>query len=292
MVALFLFCWILAGCGSLVNRDGQEEGLDNQTLEPKTVIETEIFVSRLKFNSLVRPKVKSIPLPEGQDAWKALVVPHHALVGNLAGEALAQLRDASPAVVVIMGPNHQNSGYPASTTKAVWQTAGGPLEGADEAIDALLASGLVAEDDSLFAGEHSIGALLPYLAYYLPEAKIVPLALHYKYPLEKADQLLDILAPWLENGVLVASIDFSHGLNGLEAEIRDQETRGYLESYDYPGISLLDSYNLDAPTIMAMVMKYALAQGRGSFTVLANTNSGRIMEDSTMEVTSYFTLLY
>lgn len=305
-LVLLLFALLISGCQEpvVMEGDAQDAGEPRETAEApalqdihdfhdKAVINTEVFLSPASFFSLLPAQLEQAPYPKGADSWKAMVAPHHALAGHLTAEAIGQLQENPPPMIFLIGPNHSNEGHPALTTKAAWQTAGGICLPEEEAIDALLSTGLVQLSDELFQSEHSMGVLIPFMAYYLPETRVVPLALHYKYPLEEGRQLIEALLPWLEQGgVMLASIDFSHGLNMAGAEARDALTAAYLEDFDAPIIAGLDSTYLDSPTIMALLLEYVQEQGRDSFTLLQNTNSGRIMRDSRMEVTSYFTLLY
>ncbi len=283
---LLLICLMLGACA-------RQAPLNNALNKEDFIINTNCFVPPEAFFSLLPPKVEMADYPPNINSWKAVVAPHHALVGNLAAQAIAQLQRDPPKIVFLIGPNHSNSGAPALTTQGIWQTAGGRVMPETDAIEALLKTGLVEVWDEFFLSEHSMGALMPYIAYYLPEAKIVPLVLHYKYPPEKIKRLINAIKPWLDNeGAIIASIDFSHNLNMTQAEAKDAETARFLANYDSRTIAQLDSTYLDSPTIMASLLEYMLELGRSSYTCLANTNSGRVMRDSQMEVTSYFTLLY
>ena len=61
---------------------------------------------------------------------------------------------------------------------------------------------------------------------------------------------------------------------------------------DSQTISHLRSQNLDAPTLLALLVEYAKEHGVEQPLILANSNSGRLMQNTQMECTSYFTLLF
>lgn len=226
---------------------------------------------------------------------QTLVVPHHGVAAEMAAEAISLWAQAKtkPTAVILLGPNHENAGPPAATTRIGWETAAGSVDSHPEILRSLIDQGLVKEDDGVFENEHSIGALMPWLAKYLPGTPVVPLIFHYRYPTEDLAALFSVLQPWLDGGaVILVSIDFSHGLSMEGAEAKDRQTREYLLANDWKTIAGLDSTHLDAPTLLAAVMAYSAAQGQGGPCILSNTNAGRLMKNSRSEVTSYFTLAF
>lgn len=226
---------------------------------------------------------------------QALVVPHHGVAAEMAAEAISLWAQAKtmPTAVILLGPNHENAGPPAATTRIGWKTAAGPIDSQMEIIQSLIDQGLVKEDEALFENEHSMGALMPWLAKYLPGTPVVPLIFHYRYPTEDLAALFSALQPWIDDGaVILVSIDFSHGLSMEAAEKKDRQTREYLLENDWKTIAGLDSTHLDAPTLLSAVMAYYAAQGQGGPCILTNTNAGRLMKNSRSEVTSYFTLAF
>ncbi len=224
---------------------------------------------------------------------QALVVPHHSLAGQMAAEAISlwAYAEDKPTAVILLGPNHENIGPPAAVTKRDWSTAAGPADSQKELVQSLIDQGFAEEADDLFITEHSIGALVPWVAKYLPGVPVVPIIFHYRYPSEDFAKLMEALQPWLEDGaVILGSIDFSHGLAMEAAEEKDRQMRNYLLNQAWEEIARLDSTYLDAPTLLSALMERDARDGRNSLCILSNTNAGRLMKNSQAVVTSYFTL--
>ncbi len=221
------------------------------------------------------------------------VVPHHLVAGHLIADYFAALSQQRPELIIIVGPNHENRGGRVITGLYDWQTPEGLVKTEAEVVKGLLANNLAVRDEKVLAGEHSIGSLVPFVGYYLPQAKVVPIILHHGVTLREVDKLLTGLKPYLnEETVLVASVDFSHYLTRREAELKDEETLIHMRNFDYSTIFRLGDDHLDSPASLALAFRRAEAQGIKEFFILDHTNSGVIMNNDLMETTSYFTLAF
>jgi len=253
------------------------------------LIDTTSFVNHSQMAEFIS---KTGDISEKEGRFIAAVVPHHMVAGHLTAETIAALVPQAPPLVIVIGPDHNNTSKKALTTAASWKTVAGEVACDTKAMDILLENGL-AQTSDIFAAEHSIASIMPFIAYYLPEAKVLPIACNFEYSLDEARKLWTVLDPLIKDGaVIVASIDFSHGFSRADAEARDAKTRLLLENGDASEISRLRSEHLDAPIIMASLMEYAAAKGIKTPLITANTNSGVLMGNHTMECTSYFCLLY
>jgi len=221
------------------------------------------------------------------------VVPHHLVAGHLIADYFAGLSRQNPEVIIIVGPNHENRGGKIITGFYDWQTPDGTVKTERDLVSYLLEGRVAVRDEAILAAEHSIGNLVPFVAHYLPQAKIVPLILHHGVTLSEVDKLLTVLEPYLdEKVVLVASVDFSHYLTGREAENKDAQTLMHMRNFDYPTLFRLGDDHLDSPASLAMAFRLAENRGIKEFRVLDHTNSGFIMNNDLMETTSYFTLVF
>ncbi len=108
-----------------------------------------------------------------------LLSPHAGYVysGPVAGATISRVKFKD--TFIILGPNHTGRGKPLSImTAGTWQT---PL--GDVAIDAelgkeiLSASRHLQEDHLAHQYEHSIEVQIPFLQYFKPDIKIVPIVL-------------------------------------------------------------------------------------------------------------------
>ncbi|OGO43446.1 MAG: AMMECR1 domain-containing protein [Chloroflexi bacterium RBG_16_60_22] len=108
-----------------------------------------------------------------------LLVPHagYQYSGPVAGATISRIKFRD--TFVIMGPSHTGAGKPFSVwTEGTWQT---PL--GDVAIDAALARKIVEvsrhleEDVQAHQREHAVEVQLPFLQYFKPDVRIVPIIL-------------------------------------------------------------------------------------------------------------------
>ena len=228
---------------------------------------------------------------------RCLVLPHHYPAAGLSVHALRQVaaQDRLPELVVVLGPNHANIGEPAMTTDAAWATPFGTVLPRMAGIHALSGTGLVEVSSRVFEEEHSMGMVIPWVAHFLPDAEVVPLLLHYRYPLPELEKLLESLAAHAageKEMLLIVSADFSHHHTRDEAEALDRLTAAYLAEGNWRAISRLSSEYLDSPTLVAAMMRFAESRGYQGPAVMAHTNAGFLTGDAYSETASYFVLAY
>ncbi len=265
---------------------------DIKTEERVEVVSTHpSFVTEKELNSILKENSEDISHVQGRVV--SAVVPHHLVAGHLIAEAIKTLVPQQPKVVILVGPNHFNKGGRIVTGLNGWRTPTGVMDVESDIVRFLLQRGLAVKDEETLSMEHSIGALVPLLKYYLPEAKVVPIVLHYDVKLQEVDVLLQSLEPFLDDkAVVISSVDFSHYLTRSQAQAKDQETLRYMKNFDYPTIFRLGNDYLDSPASIAASFRLAEKRGIKEFTVLGNTNSGIILQNDFIETTSYFTLVF
>ncbi|HHV64887.1 MAG TPA: AmmeMemoRadiSam system protein B [Peptococcaceae bacterium] len=297
-VVILLFVLMLAAACSEKSAPGQPGSSSGSgKLSPqKSAVSLGIpnhpsFVTRTELHALLAERTTKPPLPAGRIV--SAVLPHHLVAGRLLVQAFEVLAQQEPELVVIVGPNHENQGGKVITGLAGWQTPEGLVTVEEDIVRGLLTKGLAVRDEEALSREHSVGALLPLLKHFLPEARIVPLILHHNVSLQEVDNLLQALDPYLQDkGILIASVDFSHYLTRSEAQAKDRETLGYMTKFDYPNLFQLGNDHLDSPASLATAFRLAEKRGLKEFTVLDNTNSGLILQNDYIETTSYFTLVF
>lgn len=221
------------------------------------------------------------------------VVPHHLLAGRLIGDFFAALSRQKPKRIVLIGPNHYNRGAPIITGRWSWDTPCGRVEADQKAVDLLMSTGIAVCDDAVLSREHSVGNLMPFVKYYLPEARVVPVVLHHNVGREEVERMLKTLAPVQDSRtVVVASVDFSHYLPRAEAEKKDRVTLRCMKRFDYPALLRMGNDHLDSPAALVCAMRRAEMERARKLEVLGHTNSGIILHNHEIQSTSYFTILY
>ncbi len=82
---------------------------------------------------------------------------------------------ASPETIVLPGPNHFHHGLAnISISSLPWKTPFGILQTDKSFVQQIGAAIQLPEDPDAFTGEHSVGVLIPFLKYYFPHSRVVP----------------------------------------------------------------------------------------------------------------------
>lgn len=157
-----------------------------------------------------------------------LVMPHAGYVysGAVAGATISRVNFKD--TFIIIGPNHTGSGKPFSImTDGTWKTPLGEV-----AIDTELAkkitdiSDYLREDDTAHQNEHSIEVQIPFLQYFRPDIKIVPIILAHASGAVYRQIGHEIAQAIRESGreaVIIASSDMTHYEPDKSAREKDRQ---------------------------------------------------------------------
>ena len=230
----------------------------------------------------------------------AAIAPHHDLAAEYTAELFSKLRSSEIKTVIIIGPNHENSGTADAITGLIdYRLLDGALGTDKEWVDWLVQEKLAISESGRFVNEHSIYALVPFIKYYFPEAKIVPIILKGGLPQEQALLLGESLANRIEASdaidsvIIIGSIDFSHYLTSEQANLKDLKTKEAILNRDY---GLLYSFNddyLDSPMTATAVIAAASSLGGDKTEIVANVNQAEATGlVSVPSSTSYFTIIF
>jgi AmmeMemoRadiSam system protein B len=293
IILIFLLVFV-SGCRAEAETGDLKTGtgdLHEKTGEGTNPSHPSSFVTSKEFYALLDKESASEPLPGGRIV--SAVAPHHLVAGELILKVMQVIAKARPELVIVVGPNHENSGGKVITGLYDWETPAGKVHTETKVAGALLEKGLAVRDEKVLSREHSVGTHMPFIRHYLPEARVVPLILHHGVSLEEVDELLTALEPYLgEKTLILSSVDFSHYLTRQEAEAKDKETQALMKAFNYPTLFRLGNDYLDSPASLAFALRQAQKQGIKDFALLDNTNSGIIMRNDFIETTSYFTLVF
>ncbi len=223
------------------------------------------------------------------------IVPHHLLAAKMIAGFFSALAADPPELVVVLGPNHKRAGMTGLHTCALdWETPFGVLEADGAAALSLVETLKAADSRTIMEEEYSISGLAPYIKYYLPEARILPVLLHGDYGLENSERLGSLLAESLKGrkAIILASVDFSHYLPVDQADRMDEITLEALKSMDTEKISRMGNDNLDSPSSIIALLTAMKAADAEDFRLLGHSNSSRITGSGADYTTSYFTALF
>ncbi len=144
-----------------------------------------------------------------------LVSPHagYPYSGPVAGATISRVRFKD--TFIIMGPSHTGMGKPFSImTEGTWITPLGDVEIDSELSKQILAGSKYLEDDYLaHLHEHSVEVQLPFLQYFKPDIRIVPIVLAYA-DIDVCREIGRAIAGAVKDAgkgvVLIASGDMTH----------------------------------------------------------------------------------
>jgi AmmeMemoRadiSam system protein B len=157
-----------------------------------------------------------------------LISPHAGYIysGPVAGAVISRIKFKD--TFIIMGPNHTGGGRPFSImTEGRWKTPLGEVEIDSGLGKQILAhSRYLAEDYLAHLGEHSIEVQLPFLQYFSPDFKLVPIILTYASGAIYKEIGKAIAKGIKESGrkaVIIASSDMTHYESQASAQRKDTQ---------------------------------------------------------------------
>lgn len=221
---------------------------------------------------------------------KIIVVPHHIVASPLISQGIFQLTNKNnPKNIIILSPNHNDTGKCSIiTTNNSWDTAYGTVETNQSITNMLLASNHVCLDDENIASEHGVASLLPFIKYISPETKIITLSFKKNISRIVLNQLSNILSE-IPNAVVIASIDFSHGLPASETIEKDKATLSIIKEGDLSKIEGLSSQYLDSPSVLMTVVNLKKILNL-NISQIAFSNASQLTEKFSQDSTSYMVL--
>ncbi len=223
------------------------------------------------------------------------LVPHHDLAGSLAAEFFSSLAQKQKVKnFIIIGPLHSDQSLaPIISGHFIWDAGFARVENNYAILDELVKSGLVVYNDPAVKTEHSLYNMVPFIAHYFPEAKIVPIALTSHNSPEQCFALATALQKYLKQGdtVVVASIDFSHYLPSDQTPAKNARMIELINDRDYQTISGLKNDYLDSPPSLITLLQAADLSG-ARVNILQSTNSGEITGTPYLSSTSYVSAFF
>ncbi|QPJ64863.1 MAG: AmmeMemoRadiSam system protein B [Candidatus Nitrohelix vancouverensis] len=164
-----------------------------------------------------------------------VLVPHAGYMysGDVAGAVYSRIE--FPETVILLGPNHSGEGAKVAVmTEGVWQTPLGQSAIDSELAEAICGQSTLATADARAHGkEHSLETQLPFLQFFKPDIKIVPICLsRLDWPScqKFAQAILSALGS--RRVLIVASSDMSHYVSDATARRQDALALHQLEARD------------------------------------------------------------
>ena len=224
-----------------------------------------------------------------------LTVPHHLVAADLIARAFVLARDNRYDRIIFLTPDHfKRARRPFATTRRSFETVYGPVPTDVAAVDTLLGHATLVEESDLFAREHGITAILPYVARFFPGTPVVPVAVTIASNRAEWDAIVDTLAALVDGRTLVLqSTDFSHYLTLPEAILRDQETLNVIAAHDLDAVAKLrQPQHLDSRGSQYIQMRLQAERFGAEPVVIANSNMEFYLGHRVEETTSYILQAY
>ena len=274
---------------------------NEQTNTQKTILETE--------NVLENPKLSIHPTKffEKHSFYSAIeevkkndykfkknirggIVPHHLLPSLYIADFFNRLAKQNPKTIILIGPNHYEKGDGhVLTSQFGWETPFGVVFPNGEIINYLVDSNIAMVDEVVLPDDHAVSGIIPFVKYYLPNTQVVPLLLSGYISDEEIDNLVNSLSNQMGNDVVfVAAVDFSHYLTSKESKEKDEITWGLINNRDYFNLRSLNNSYLDSPASIVVLLKVMDKLDVSNLELLHHTNSGEMVRNESVEVTSYF----
>lgn len=224
----------------------------------------------------------------------ALMSPHAGYIysGAVAGQTLSTAD--IPEDVIILGPNHHGRGHAAAVyAHGSWSTPLGEIPIASELASRVLAEcPMAAEDTIAHSYEHSLEVQVPFVQFYSPNTRILPICLSH-LPLPTLLQLGEGLARAASQQktlpLILASTDMTHYESGEVARQKDFLALEKVLSLDPEGLYHVVRENHISmcgmmPTVV--MLQAALALGAKDAELVSYSNSGDVTGDQS-EVVGY-----
>ena len=116
------------------------------------------------------------PLPQRRRVCGGIVT-HHFLASSLMVRFFSEMaKHSSPSTIILLGPNHYHHGLAnISLSSLPWKTPFGIVPSDRQLVQSLAAAARLPEDPEAFTGEHSVSVLIPFIKYYFPHSRVVPI---------------------------------------------------------------------------------------------------------------------
>jgi len=215
-----------------------------------------------------------------------LIVPHHLLAKDIIASTYTYASNGQYKNIVVLSPDHFSAGKTeVSTTDRDFATVFGLVSSDKTLAQKLKALSFVSEGD-FFYREHGLGAQLPFIKYYFPQAKITAITFKPTTSQDKLDQIIKVLKDNLPpDSLIIQSTDFSHYLTPTEADLKDVETINAIKSNDV--LNLKQPENIDSRAALYIQSRLQTDFFKTTPVVLEHKNSQAYTKELVTSSTSY-----
>lgn len=227
-------------------------------------------------------------------AVRAGVITHHFLANRMMVDFFESLASQNkPDRIILIGPDHSRKGlHGMSLSSLPWKTPFGKMS-ADTAIVKEIKECLSLDEDvEAFGGEHSVGIIIPFIHYYFPKSKVVPILVQKQAPHNMLIKFARLMRQYSNDPetIIILSMDFSHNQTSEEADRRDAISKDAIQSFNFDKIDKLD---IDSPSGLFILLAALKKTGDRDVYFRDHSNSSKITKKSDLKsVTSYYTIFF
>lgn len=292
-VSVAVICFVVIVLFVQYKQKNNEKNINQTEIQASGISthDTNRFFDKYSFQNGISIKDDTI---ENQKRILGAIVPHHLLPSFIIANIFDRITRQDVETIILLSPNHHDIGNtPVVMGKLGWSTPYGEIKPNIEIINAFTQKDYISIDDKILDNEHGIVGLLPFLAYYKNDIKIVPIALRQNMTKDQLNDLSQSIADISdEKTVIVASVDFSHYLTSAQAQQNDKETQNAMKNYNIDKILQMNSDYMDSPQAIVVLLQAMELNDAKSMNILYNTNSGKLMNDLYGKTTSYFGVVF
>lgn len=217
------------------------------------------------------------------------ILPHHLVASDNIANFFKTIQPSNPSTIVLIGPNHYEKGdFDVSTSMESWDTPYGIVPSDTQRVQEIVNKNLAHIDEEAVEHDHSVASFPPFIKYFLPDAKVIPLIVKRGFSIEDAKKLSTYLSQLPPNTFFVASVDFSHYLPRDIAYRKDMVTQKILESRNYEELIRLNNDYLDSPSSVIIVMMTMEKLHANQMQFFTHTNSADYPSSDQKSTTSHF----
>lgn len=221
----------------------------------------------------------------------AIVVPHHNVVKDLRLSYLKKISNQrfKTDTIIIIGPDHFSPyQYDLSYNNQNWSLFNGQLNFATYLESDL--KPFLNLRNSIVKNDHAVYNLISGIKSAFPRASIFPILIGQQVPKDRLEPLLATISQNCHsNCLLLASVDFSHYLPYVLADIHDIKSINVLANQDLDQIFNLE---VDSQQSLYILSKFSQIKKAHHFNLFSHTNSTKIQNLPDTESTSHIMASY
>jgi len=238
--------------------------------------------------------IKQDKTKPSREIISGLIVPHHLLAKDIIAATFAYASRGDYQNIVLLSPDHFDAGQKEiSVTERDFSTVFGIITSNKEIARQLKELSFVGEGD-FFYREHGLGAQLPFIKYYFPQAKIIAITFKPTTSRDKLDQVIAILEKTLApNSLIIQSTDFSHYLSPGQAILEDTESINMIKGENVgQALDLGQPANIDSTASLYIQASLQKNFFKNKPVVLEHKNSQDYTTEEVLSSTSYIAVAY